>query len=345
MQVKNQVARDVFERLYEDGAKLAPERDFAEAAGVSRVTVRKAFALLEADGVIERSRGSGTVVRVRRWARPGRPEIIALVAPPSKPFFAAFVEAFQAAAAAVDALVLFMQPARGEPVEESLFRLYAKSITSVVVWPDVMPLDPGRIARLRALGCNTVFFDAVVTPDWNDCVLLDNRDAVGRIVGRLRGTGSTRLAYLGWDRAGHTSVDERLAAFREAAPGGSVLPEVPWSAGAAHLSRSFGPAVRASAERLVGEPVAAGLGAVAADGEVGAALRAELLALGRGDIPVACVDEPPDAWRLGLVCCAQPVKAMAEAVLERLLDQAGPPGRWRPAVDRLRGVLRDHRRP
>ena len=46
--------------------QLPPERDLAELAGISRVTVRKAVAQLVDDGVLEQRRGAGTFVRAPR---------------------------------------------------------------------------------------------------------------------------------------------------------------------------------------------------------------------------------------------------------------------------------------
>lgn len=47
----------------EPDAQLPPERDLAEIADVSRVTVRKAVAQLVEEGVLEQRRGAGTFVR------------------------------------------------------------------------------------------------------------------------------------------------------------------------------------------------------------------------------------------------------------------------------------------
>lgn len=44
------------------GSSLPAERALAEALGVSRITVRKAFARLQQDGLLRRRRGAGTVV-------------------------------------------------------------------------------------------------------------------------------------------------------------------------------------------------------------------------------------------------------------------------------------------
>lgn len=47
-------------------SQLPPERELAQIAGVSRVTVRKAVAQLVEDGVLEQRRGAGTFVRTPR---------------------------------------------------------------------------------------------------------------------------------------------------------------------------------------------------------------------------------------------------------------------------------------
>jgi GntR family transcriptional regulator len=49
--------------VLETAAQLPPERDLAEMAEVSRVTVRKAVAQLVAEGLLEQRRGAGTFVR------------------------------------------------------------------------------------------------------------------------------------------------------------------------------------------------------------------------------------------------------------------------------------------
>lgn len=49
--------------------QIPPEREFAEFARVSRVTVRKAIGQLVDEGVLEQRRGAGTFVRVQRPKR------------------------------------------------------------------------------------------------------------------------------------------------------------------------------------------------------------------------------------------------------------------------------------
>src|SRR5262249_23777231 len=53
------------------GSRLPTERQLAADLGASRTTVRRALAVLEADGYISREVGRGTFLRDARWARAG----------------------------------------------------------------------------------------------------------------------------------------------------------------------------------------------------------------------------------------------------------------------------------
>ncbi|RJT34360.1 GntR family transcriptional regulator [Rahnella woolbedingensis] len=60
----NESVRQALESgILQDGDFLPSERQFTEALGISRITVRKALAKLEEDGHIGRSRGYGTFIR------------------------------------------------------------------------------------------------------------------------------------------------------------------------------------------------------------------------------------------------------------------------------------------
>jgi GntR family transcriptional regulator len=62
-QLQRHIAAAVSAGILETGAQLPPERELAELAEVSRVTVRKAVAQLVQEGVLEQRRGAGTFVR------------------------------------------------------------------------------------------------------------------------------------------------------------------------------------------------------------------------------------------------------------------------------------------
>ena len=62
-QLYRHLAAVISSGVLEQDAQLPPERDLAEMAEVSRVTVRKAVAQLVEEGVLEQRRGAGTFVR------------------------------------------------------------------------------------------------------------------------------------------------------------------------------------------------------------------------------------------------------------------------------------------
>ncbi len=56
----------VREKTLPPGTSFPPERVICERIGVSKMTLRHAYGLLERDGIIESRRGVGTVVREQR---------------------------------------------------------------------------------------------------------------------------------------------------------------------------------------------------------------------------------------------------------------------------------------
>jgi GntR family transcriptional regulator len=65
LQLYRHLASAIAEGALEADSQIPPERDLAELADVSRVTVRKAVSQLVADGLIEQRRGAGSFVRPR----------------------------------------------------------------------------------------------------------------------------------------------------------------------------------------------------------------------------------------------------------------------------------------
>lgn len=63
-QLSRHIAAAIADGRLPPGSQLPPERDLADLAQVSRVTVRKAVALLAEEGLVEQRRGAGTFVRL-----------------------------------------------------------------------------------------------------------------------------------------------------------------------------------------------------------------------------------------------------------------------------------------
>lgn len=67
-----QVRGWIISRRLRPGDRLAPERELAEAVGVSRTALREAVRILEAEGLLEVRQGSGTFVVRETWDVVGR---------------------------------------------------------------------------------------------------------------------------------------------------------------------------------------------------------------------------------------------------------------------------------
>lgn len=63
LQIRNQIKQDIAAQIYRNGDKLPSEREMCEKYAVSRIPVRKALEMLEAEGLVHSVHGKGTFVK------------------------------------------------------------------------------------------------------------------------------------------------------------------------------------------------------------------------------------------------------------------------------------------
>jgi DNA-binding LacI/PurR family transcriptional regulator len=328
---------EMYARIYRgewrDGERLPAERSLAEGSGLSRVTVRKSLKLLEDDGLLVRTQGSGTTIRLRRAGYPSDLDIIALLAPAQEPFFAQFLDYFQRRAEEQDSLVLFMRSSPGGSLEDCLFRLFQRGIRNAVVWAKDLGLGLEAASRLRGLGINMVLFDAAMETDCADCVLLDNALALRSLHRHLRDGGASRIGFVGWDNMRLSSAVERERAFRDLAGPGAEVYRLAWDE-AGRLD-----SLAAELLERAGDRQGAWL---CADGSLGVALGRAMRrrASASGNCaPVATVDDFTECSAFGISAYRQDFKALAEKAFACLVSQAGDSYNWRAAIYRVAGEL------
>lgn len=331
--LKNKLCEKIYRGIYKDQENIPAERVLAEQLNVSRVTVRKALELLEADGIIERIQGSGTQIRLRQTGYKGTMDIIALLAPAQNPFFAEFIDYFQKNADKNDSLVLFMQNPHGEKVEDSLFKLLQKNIHNVVVWLEDLKIDTEYLRRLRGLGMNIVFFDISVPSPYADCVLLDNKDAVKSLYELLISKKASSTAYMGWDNLSLSSIKEREETFKEMSRPDSWVYHMSWKEKEQLLECMNQFVLKLKNEKKLPEGILCG------DGELGAALKKTLLGQAIDDVEVVCIDEFKEAEALRLSVYAQSFPILAEKVYESLLQQNKNAKKWKASIYTVKGQL------
>lgn len=328
--LENKICERIFRGEYADGENLPPERMLAESLGVSRVTVRKALALLEADGIIQRVQGSGNRVALSIAGYPGTTDLIAVLAHAQNVFFSAFIDHFQRTAERSDSLVLFKQVPASEALEASLFKLMQKDIRNAVIWLEDQPVDMEAIRRLRGLGMNMVFFDVVTRSPYADGVLLDNRDAIAVLYAALRKQGAGRIGYIGWNNAAVLSAQERETAASAQTPAPLFIRRIDW-----RDKNRLGRIAEAIADEIgtTNSPDALLCG----DGEIGVAVRKALLSRGLNTIQVASPDEYPESRALGITVYRQDFEKLAEQTFSCLMAQNRPG--WSASVYPIRGEL------
>ena len=343
--LKNRICEEIYQGTYAEGDNLPPERTIAETFGMSRVTVRKALALLQDEGVIQRQQGSGNRVVLMPESRGTEVDLIAVLAPAQNVFFGAFIDHFQKTAEESDSLVLFKQIPRGHCPEDIVFRLYQKGIRNVVLWLEDQTVDPERVRRLCGLGMHMVFFDVVPVSAWADGVMLDNDHAIGALIKCIHAREHNRISYIGWDNETISAVREREFAYLRRMSGRGK------SADVRHFSWADKASLRDQAEQYVRTLVEtiraagdeAGRGPEApdallcGDGEIGVAVRRSLDAVGLTRILVVSPDDFPEARALSIPVYRQDFEALA-AKSYQCLQRQNRPG-WVAETYRVRGEL------
>lgn len=227
LDLKNYLCRQIYEGAFQNGEKIPSERQLALDYEVSRITVRKALEILEAEDLVVREVGNGTRVTLRNYGNETSLDMIALVAPSKNPFFSRFIAEFQKCVWSHDALLLYVEAPANTSLEDCLYRLYSKNIRNAVVWPDDLPVNMEKLMRLRSIGMNLVFFDTDDALPYADSVFLDNEDAVRTLLQNQKKQHKNSL-YISWDKREISNLRKREDAFRQMQPESQVL-SIPWS--------------------------------------------------------------------------------------------------------------------
>lgn len=330
LELKNKICYQIYKGVYRDGEKIPSERQLAVDYDVSRITVRKALELLEAEDLITREVGSGTHVKLRNRGNDSSLDMAALVAPSKNPFFAEFITRFQKTAWEHDTLLLYIEVPEKTGLEDCLYQLYSKNIRNAVVWPDDQQVDAEKLLRLRSIGMNLVFFDTDDAFPYADCVYLDNEDAVRTLVQRQAETYD-RYLYIGWDRLAISNVRKREEAFRKLCPDGQVI-RVPW-----RRDRSVGEADIQRIERMV-QKMGEGL-IVCNNGELGQRTAELLRETGMSEkTALAVVDDFEGSENYSVSVYRQDLTGDAERIYRQLEEQAARGRNWKPKKWTMKGT-------
>lgn len=211
---RNRIFREILHGNYSPGDRLPTERDIARDCGISRITVRRAYAELEENGILERRRGSGTYVAASRGANGNSGKLIALLISVGDPFTLEFIRAMEKEVSGAGGLLALRLTDDSPELEENIaIDLVGNGVNNLVVWPSGRAFRSDTFSRLRLLGANMVFFDRMLPGGYADYVGLDNRDALKQLF--LRAGEVKSPLFAGHADTLHDSDLAREAAFME----------------------------------------------------------------------------------------------------------------------------------
>lgn len=332
LDLKNDICKHIYLGTYADGGHIPSERQLAIDYNVSRITVRKALELMEAEQLIRREVGNGTILQYRNWGNPTALDILTLVAPSKNPFFSSFIAHFQQIAWEQGALLLYVEVPENSSLEDCLFRLYQRDIRNAVIWPDDQKIQEEKLLRLRSIGMNLVFFDTDDGFPYGDCVYLDNEQAIRQLLG----TGENKqekYVYVGWDNVSIANVRKREAAFRRLVSDGQVI-YVPWRRDR-KISKEDLEAVLEQFPRIENTTL------LCSTGEIGQQLAEHLWEKGKTPGKMAVVDAFEGAEKYRASIYEQDLRETARIIYERLKKQASAGSRWQAERIKVAGIYKE----
>jgi len=328
-EVRSLVFRAILRGDYGPGDLIPTEREMASTTGTSRVTVRRAYAELEAAGVLRRRQGSGTRIAESAPASGRQGSTVAVLGSLRDPFALEFIEALERALARRETfLVVKLTDQDPERERAAAIALAEHGVRDLIVWASGGAYDCALFSRLRILGTNLVFFDRMEPDGFADFVGLDNRHAMSAIMAHATAHGAARALLVTHAGLNADSDHQREDAFAAACARHNLPPRsvsVVWGQDTAQQ-------VAANAGAwFAGGP---GLAVVGVNDDIAAHVKRA--APGR---PVYGIDGLPHALAAGVVSYRQPMAAMAERAVELLFAQQRLASSWRPTQVRLRGKL------
>lgn len=328
--LRNAILSDILKGTYEVGQKLPAEQELVAQCGVSRVTVRNALRQLREDGVLESTRGRGTLLATERGGVRGDLAMVGLIAESAESFFGSFMTAFDKAAAAGGSLALFKHDRDGVALNDSgLFEaLLLRGINNLVIWPSVAAPDLGLLRRVRIVGANLVFFDHCIETPFADVVCLDNMHAIAALYAELLSRSSAPVAFAGVGDGALPSDRERLESFRRVNPEGEVL-LLPRTATEPDVARG----VQRLARRNRSD-----LSLICSHGALGQMVSTVTGEMGSSWL-VGTVDAPAQTVPSLACAVAQPIEQMAELAYTRLKAQSEGGADWKAGRYAVRGRL------
>lgn len=325
----NLVLQAVLDGKYNAGDAIPSEREMAQQIGVSRVTVRRAYAQLQRSAILERRQGQGTAIAVGARGCTEEIRYVGLLTTWGS-FGMSFLRAMETGATAAGALlVIRATDGRMEQEEAAAIDLVAHGIRNLVIWLHGSDYRQTTYERLRVVGANMVFFDRVRPGAIADFVGMDNRDAIRLLIERGLKDGCKRFDFVGYEKSCADSEARRFEAFRSLCAEKGIPNAVYTVARNGQLNEGL--------RQACGQGLGAGqrTGIVCVHDSVALCVRGILGAPAR----LYSIDGTPAAVAAGIATVEQPLTRMATKALHLLWEQQTRGAEWHAREFQFKGNL------
>lgn len=331
-QIHQSLFHEILEGKYHPGERMPTEMETAKRFKASRITVRRAYAILEKAGIIVRRKRSGTSVSSNYAGSTEPISSIAAVMPLKDEFARDFLKTLCAEAAKENILTVIEPGAdNGSELSEAVIRLVSAGIRNIVIWGVDNSFDSTLFSRLRVLGVNMVFFDQIrPSSAFADYVGLNNKAAVHALMENAASKGISNFVYIGaGERPLDTNKERRSSFVAECKKRGfsCTFSEFPWEGNAdPALLRTCKKQIQKSGNNT----------AVVCVNDV-IALKA--LSAVPENCPVYSIDGKPEAVSKGIISYSQPMNQMAKCCLQALKQQCLKGEKWKASEYLFKGEL------
>ena len=310
MLLTDRIYHDMFELIlrgeFQPGEKFLTEQEAIERYKASRVTVRRAFAMLEENRVISRKQKVGSVVNSSFSAFEGNLKTIAAVVPLYSHFVRSFLATLCCEASKRNVITILEPAATGKAQNEALTRLVLHGVRDIVIWGADRGLNMDLCLRLRILGVNLTFFDQIDPGEIADYVCLDNYAAINDLLDKAAEINVKNIFYAIYEGGCIDTERERFEACRE------ICKQRNWNFSTT-LPESFPP-----------------------DSAIVTVNDENAMKVVNYNVPVFSIDGLDQCRKLGVTSYRQPMDELAKSCFESLLRQRKLGSNWHARQYRLR---------
>ena len=336
MQLTEKIYNTLFEEIlkgkYSLGGKIPTEFETAERFNASRITVRRAYAILEQNGIIIRRKRCGTVVSEKFTGSTAPIGTIAAVMPLADEFARDFLRTLCREAAKEKILTVIEPDAgTGKALSDCVLRLVSAGVRNMIFWLQDPDCDRELFCRLRVLGVNMVFFDRILPSDkFADYVGLDNKAAIKGLIEKALEMNCTRFIFAGAGNLRYDSNQERRRCFIKECNNRQLNNDIIEICRSEKCDPAQEPALKA---------LLAGNGEKTAVICVNDTIALEAVNISSDNCQIFSIDGTPEALEKGVISCLQPMEKMAEKCLLLLKKQQDLGPKWVASEYRVKGDI------